>query len=550
MIGEKGKELGHDNESLPSSLSAHQDQAGSESRSRPSTATILGFIALCLSIFLVALDTVLIPTALPYVSTSFRVSDSLYAWVGSAYLLANGASVPFWGKLSDIFGRKPIILSANTIFLAASLMCALSVNAEMLVAGRVLQGLGGGGVVVMVHVCVSDLFDIRDRSYFLGIVGAVWAVASALGPVLGGIFAEHISWRWCFYLNLPIISVSILTLFFTLRLSTTRTPLLIGLLSMDWIGTGTIVAAAVFLLVGLQSGSTTSFVTPAVLTFIVLGCVLSTAFPLTQWWEEKRGREPILPLRIFKDFSNLSALSVCACDALAFNSVAYFLPLYLQIVLQQNASITGVYMLAIAIPLAAVSFVSGYVIEKTGRFLEVLQAGLLLMTIGVGLLVSLSAELETGKTIAILIVIGLGFGPNFSAPLIALQTRIRDSDIATGTSAFGFVRMISGAIGVVVGQVVFQLLMGRQSDTFLKNGIPSDIVAQLTRGEATSLRFTLATLPHYQQRAATDGLGKAMRGTWVFYTVVSALGLVVSFGIKRTKLHRGNISSNSEIGPL
>lgn len=131
------------------------------SSSRPPLSILLAYIALCISIFLVALDTVLIPTALPTISLSFHIPDSLYAWTGSAYLLANASSIPFWGKLSDVFGRKPVILVANSIFLGGSIICAVSINAAMLVAGRAVQGLGGGGVVVLVYVCVSDLFSIR-----------------------------------------------------------------------------------------------------------------------------------------------------------------------------------------------------------------------------------------------------------------------------------------------------------------------------------------------------------------------------------------------------
>lgn len=338
--------------------------------------------------------------------------------------------------------------------------------------------------------------------------------------------------------SVPIIAISTITMYTTLHTHNPRTPLLAGIASMDWLGTTTILAAAVLLLVGLQLGCATSYVTPVILALIVFGCILHFLFPVTQWWQERRGREPVLPLRIFKDVRNLCALGVCACDALAFNSVAYFLPLYLQIVLGRSPSMTGVYMLAIAVPLATVSFASGYLIDKTGRFLEVLQAGLLFMTIGVGLLISLDTTQQNSKLILIMFVIGLGFGPNFGAPLIALQTRIQESDIATGTAAFGFVRMIFGALGVVVGQVIFQLLMAPHYGGFIKAGIMPDVAYQLSRGEAISRARLVSVLPSDQSLVIKTSLSSALRGTWIFYTVISALGLLVSFGIKRTKLHR------------
>ncbi|KAG9185788.1 hypothetical protein G6011_07119 [Alternaria panax] len=503
---------------------------------------LAAFVALSLSIFLVALDTVLIPTALPTISQSFHIPESLYAWIGSSYLLANASSVPFWGKLSDIFGRKPAILAANAIFLGGSILCAISVSAPMLISGRVVQGLGGGGVVVLVHVCVSDLFTIRDRSFYMGTVGAVWALASALGPVLGGIFAQHLHWTWCFYINIPIVSLAIVILYLTLHLHNPRMPLMAGLVAMDWLGTLTIITATVLLLVGLQIGGVTSYSSPGVITCLAFGSIAYIAFPFTQCWVAQHGGSPIMPFRIFKDVSNLCALAVCACDTLVFTSVAYFLPIYFQVVLGRSPTITGVYMLAIAIPLAIVSFASGHVIEKTGRFLEPLQAGLFIMTLGVGLLISLDTSPDLGTITAVLIVIGLGFGPNFSAPLIALQTRIQESDIAAGTAAFRFVRTVSGAIGLVIGQVVFQLLMAPYSKKIVDSGVAKDIALGLTGGEAISQSITITGLTESQAHVVRHGFVSALRGTWILYTIVGAVGLLVSFGIKRTKLHRDSIT--------
>ena len=511
------------------------------------THVLAAFIALSLSIFLVALDTVLIPTALPTISQSFRIPDSLYAWIGSSYLLANASSVPFWGKLSDIFGRKPVILAANAIFLGGSILCAVSVNAVMLIFGRVVQGLGGGGVVVLVHVCVSDLFTIRDRSFYMGTVGAVWAVASALGPVLGGVFAQRLHWTWCFYINIPIVSLAILVLYLTLHLHNPRTPLATGLAAMDWLGTVTIITATILLLVGLQVGGVSSYSNAGVITCLLFGSLAYVAFPFSQHWVAQHGGSPIMPLRIFKDTSNLSALAVCACDTLVFTSVAYFLPLYFQIVLGLQPEITGVCMLAVAIPLALVSFASGHIIEKTGRFLEVLQAGLFVMTLGVGLLILLGTAPSLGTVVAFLVVIGLGFGPNFGAPLIALQTRIQETDIAAGTAAFGFVRAIFGAIGLVIGQVVFQLLMAPHYGKIIDSGIADDVALNLTGGEAISQSAAINGLTEFQKNVVRHSFMSALRGTCILMTIVGAIGLLISFGIKRTKLRRERTTELKEL---
>ncbi|KAL1610714.1 hypothetical protein SLS60_002384 [Paraconiothyrium brasiliense] len=513
---------------------------------RPPLPTLLCFSALTLSIFLAALDTVLIPTALPSISRDFHIPDSLYAWTGSAYLLANAASIPLWGKLSDVFGRKSIILLANSVFLLGSILCAVSISAPMLVAGRSVQGLGGGGINVLVYVCVADLFIIRDRSFYMGIVGAMYAVASALGPVLGGVFAEKLTWRWCFYINLPLVSIAIITLYFTVHFPDPRTPFMKGMASLDWLGTFTILFATILLLVGLQLGGTYSYAQPLVVCFLVLGSLAYIMFPWTQWWYEKRGGSPITPLRIFRDVSNLSALGVCACDALVFNSVAYFLPLYFQLVLSSSPQTSGVYMLSVAIPLAICSFVGGWVIEKTGRYLEVLQVGLAFMTLGVGLFVSFGIALELAKIIVFLVIIGIGFGPNFNAPLIALQTRIRESDMAAGTSAFGFVRMVSGAIGVVVGQVVFQILLRPHLASFVDAGLTKEFAETLAAGDAISQSGRVALLAEGQRAVVRGGMTDALRGVWIFYTVVSALGLCVSFGIHRSRLGRSAVDEKME----
>lgn len=181
----------------PSPLDRMPSLTPSQSEQLGTAQIAVIMLSLCIALFLAALDMTIVTTALPAIAGSFQASTSEYTWVGSAYLLANAASVPLWGKLSDIWGRKPVILLANVVFLVGSLLCAVSVSITMLIWSRVLQGVGGGGLVILVNIVISDLFSMRERAKYFGLVGMTWALASAVGPVLGGVFAGEVSWRWC-----------------------------------------------------------------------------------------------------------------------------------------------------------------------------------------------------------------------------------------------------------------------------------------------------------------------------------------------------------------
>ena len=176
-----------------------EEPASAPAPKRSAGKTALIMLALCLAVFLAALDSVVITVALPTIARELGASDAGYAWIGSAYLLTVAALIPFWGKVSDIFGRKPTLIIANAIFMIGSLIAALSRNLTMLIAGRAVQGLGGGGLITLVNICIGDLFSPRERGMYLGIIGGIWAFASSIGPVLGGAFTQRVSWRWCFW---------------------------------------------------------------------------------------------------------------------------------------------------------------------------------------------------------------------------------------------------------------------------------------------------------------------------------------------------------------
>ena len=530
-------ELEASSESKPPPQDARPDltrtvsQASEFSKAR----TLVIVLSLCMALFLAALDVTIITTALPTIAQHFEATAAGYTWIGSGYLLAAAASAPVWGKISDIFGRKAIILMANAVFMAGSLIAALAVSVGMLIAARVIQGIGGGGLVILVYVCIGDLFSMRERPKYYGIMGMVWAISSGVGPVVGGAFTEYVSWRWCFYINLPLDGLSLILLFFFLKLSNPRTPLWDGLKSIDWIGVITIVGGVVMFLYGMGSGGVTHpWDSAYVLCLIIFGVVTICLFFVNEW---KFAKYPIVPLRIFRSASNLASLGVCFIHGFVFIGGSYYLPLYFQIVLAASPILSGVYLFAMVVTFSVVSAITGIFIKQTGMFREPIWAGLFFMTLGYGLLIDLPDHANWTKIIIYQIIVGIGVGPNFQSPLIALQSHLKGHDIAVGTATFGSVRNLATSISIVLGGVVFQNeLQSRESQ--LAAALGPRIGRQLASSSFGSTAGQLAKLPPDQKDVLDRVYTASLQKMWIFYTAFSAAGILISLFITKKELSR------------
>lgn len=532
--------------SSPAVAAAPKDEVDPESK-RTKLETSIIMISLCASVFLAALDVSIITTALPTISAYFH-SNAGYTWIGSAYLLANAASTPSWGKFSDIWGRKPILLLAAGIFFVGSLIAALSVNIGMLIAARAIQGIGGGGLLILVNICIGDLFSLRNRGQYYGMVGMTWAFASAIGPLLGGAFTEKVSWRWCFYINcssshphskrmltvlVPITGVVSIALFFFLHLDNPKTPVWDGIKAIDWLGSLAIVGGTLMVLFGLEFGGVTyPWNSATVLCLIIFGIFVACLFVLNEW---KFARYPVMPLRLFKHRSNIAALGVCACHGFVFIAGSYYLPLYFQSVLGATPLLSGVYLLPFALALSFTSAATGIFIKKTGAYLPAIWFGMCVMILGFGLFIDLPNGHDWAKIIIFQIVAGIGVGPNFQAPLIALQTMVAKGDIATATATFGFVRNISTAISVVVGSVVFQNEM-KKKYPILESALGPELASMFSGSSAGANVENVKTLPTAQQDVTRTAYYESLRTMWILYVAIAGLGVLVSLFVGRQVL--------------
>jgi EmrB/QacA subfamily drug resistance transporter len=523
-------EAHHDNEKA-----VHEEPKDDDpynGRSKGKVAVIM--LALCMAVFLAALDVTIVTTALPTITEHFG-SASGYTWIGSAFLLANAASIPSWGKVSDIFGRKPMLLLANVIFMIGSLVAALSNSIGMLIAARAVQGLGGGGLVILVNITIGDLFSLRTRGAFYGVIGGVWAIASSIGPIIGGAFTQSVSWRWCFWINLPLDGIAFFILLFFLDIETPKTPLMEGLKAIDWVGSLLIVGATLMFLFGLQyGGETYPWDSATVVCLILFGALTFALFILYEW---KVPKYPVMPLGLFKSRTNIATLFVVFIHGVVFISGSYYLPLYFQAVRGATPILSGVYLLPTALALSAGSIGTGIFVRKVGKFLPPIYFGLFMMTLGYGLFVDFDANSNWGKLAMYQIIAGVGIGPLFQAPIIALQAHINPRDIGTATATLGFIRQLATSTSVVIGQVVFQNSMSAKTGQ-LATTLGPELAQRLSGSAAGANTQVIDSLPAAQKAVVRVAFATSLQPMWIMYVAFSFVGLLAGFLIQKKVLSR------------
>ncbi|HYT50925.1 MAG TPA: MDR family MFS transporter [Gaiellaceae bacterium] len=404
------------------------------------------FGALLLVLLLASLDQTIVSTALPTIVGDLGgVSD--LSWVVTAYLLSSTVVGPVYGKLGDQYGRKIVLQVAIVIFLVGSALCGISQNMTELIVFRGIQGLGGGGLFVITIAVVGDIFPPRERGRYQGYFGGVFGVSTVLGPLLGGFFVDHLSWRWIFYVNLPIglIALAVIATAFQPRTDHVKH-------TIDYLGAALLAGglSAIVLYTSL-GGTTYSWTSPWMLALIVGGVVLLAAFVFA----EGRAAEPILPLELFRNrvFSVTSAVGFIVGLAL-FGAITY-LPLYLQDVKGHSPTTSGLLILPLMVGLLTASIGSGQLITRFGRYKPFPVAGTAIMVVGLFLLSRLQVDTSTVVTGAYMLVLGFGLGNVIQVLVLAAQNAVDYKYLGVASSGSTLFRQIGGSIGVSVFGAIF-----------------------------------------------------------------------------------------------
>ncbi|MEU5040584.1 MDR family MFS transporter [Streptomyces griseorubiginosus] len=486
--------------------------------------------ALLLGMLLAALDQTIVSTALPTIVSDLGGMEHL-SWVVTAYLLASTAATPLWGKLGDQYGRKRLFQTAIVIFLIGSALCGMAQDMPQLIAFRALQGLGGGGLMVLSMAIVGDLVPPRERGRYQGLFGAVFGATSVLGPLLGGLFTEHLSWRWVFYVNLPVGVVALAVIAVVLRIPRRSAKHVI-----DYLGTFLIAAVATCLvLVASLGGTTWGWASPQIVGLAVLGVVLAVAFVAV----ERRAAEPVLPLKLFRirTFALSAVISFIVGFAM-FGAMTY-LPTFLQVVQGVSPTMSGVHMLPMVFGLLLSSTVSGQIVSRTGRWKVFPVAGTAVTTLGLLLLHRLDEGSSTWVMSLYFCVFGLGLGLVMQVLVLIVQNAVSYEDLGVATSGATFFRSIGASFGVAIFGTVFANRLGdKLADALRGVQLPPGVSVSGLESDSRGL----GELPAALRPAALHAYASSITDVFLYAAPVAFLGFVLAWFLKEDRL-RGSVTA-------
>ncbi|MGZ4309763.1 MAG: MDR family MFS transporter [Gaiellaceae bacterium] len=490
------------------------------------------FAALMLGMFLAALDQTSVSTALPTIVRDLVGLNHL-SGVVTSYLLAATVSTPLYGKLGDMLGRKPVFMAAILIFLAGSMLAGLSQTMGQLIGFRALQGIGAGGLMVSAQAIIADIVPPRERGRYMGLIGAVFAVASVAGPLLGGFLVDNLSWRWVFYVNLPVGALAILIVATQLHLHVPTVRHRIDVLGAALLSGG----VASLILLTTWGGTEYAWGSATIVGLGIVGAALIGVFI---WWET-RAAEPILPLSLFRSrvFSVANAMGFTI--GMAMFGAIIFIPLYLQLVYGASPTSSGLRMLPLMAGLLVAAILSGRAITRVGRYKIFPIAGTAILVVGMYLLSRLGVATPPWVVSIYMLVVGVGIGLVMQVLVLVVQNDVRPSEIGVATSTATFFRSVGGSFGVAIFGAIFASRLAGQLAQF-----PHRVTARL--GSGIHLNPEQARqLPAAVHADFLNAFSHALNGVFLFGMAMAVVPFVLSWFLKEVPLLT-TLAPDAELG--
>lgn len=496
------------------------DTAPAEQQGQMTHREILSALSgMLLAMFVAFLSSTVVSNALPTIITELRGSQSQYTWVVTATLLASTASTPIWGKLADLFSKKLLIQLSIVIFVVGSMLAGLSQSVETLIAWRVLQGLGLGGLQALVQIAMAAMISPRERGRYAGLLGGVMAVATVGGPLLGGLLVDTswLGWRWCFYVGVPFGLVALVLLQRTLHLPVTKRTV-----HIDYLGAAFLTAGVSALLIWVTlAGNSFAWASTETALFLAGGGAAVIAFVVT----ELKATEPIVPLRLFRDRTTTLAIIASIAIGVAMFGSSVFLGQYLQISRGYSPTVAGLLTIPMVAGLLLSSTVSGILITRTGRWKRFLVAGSVLVVVGFALLGSVDHETDMVLLSSFLFVLGVGIGMTMQNLVLAVQNTVAATDLGAASSAVAFFRSLGGTVGVSVLGAVLSTRVG----DLIRGGLADVPGAAAAAGSGEIGLANLADAPPAIQTLIRVSYGDATGRIFVISAVIAvvAMGAIV-----------------------
>ncbi|MFE4692395.1 MDR family MFS transporter [Streptomyces sp. NPDC056749] len=496
------------------------------------------FATIVLGILLAALDQTIVGTALPTIVSDLGGAEHM-SWVVTAYLLAETVATVLVGKFGDLFGRKLIFQISAVIFITGSFLCGLASNMLLLIIWRGLQGIGAGGLMVTSMALIADVIPLRDRGKYQGAIGAVFGVATVVGPLLGGLFTDHLTWRWAFYVNVPIAIVVVIAA--ARNIPSVRAA---GRPVIDYLGIGLVAVGASALILGTSwGGNEYAWGSPVIIGLFVGGLIALALFCLV----ETRAKEPMLPMRLFRNpvFAVCSILSFIV--GFAMLGAMIYLPTYLQYVDGDSATLSGVRTLPLVIGLLAASIFSGNVVSRTGHYRFFPVIGSLVMAAGLYLLSRMGPGSGVWLESLYMLVLGIGIGLSMQVLTIAVQNTVDYSDLGTATSGVTFFRTLGSSFGTAV----FGTIYANALRPNLTQGVEE---AARAGGDPASLARVAESpqavhaLPPEQTAPLAQAYADTLHTVFLWTVPVALLGFVVSLFLKQVKLRDSARAGSTDMG--